>query len=88
VVPESQDGVALFSERASPLSIDFMTVQVLSPIEFHDETSIRAAEICDVRSKGMLPPEFQSMKPSSSKVKPQLPLRVGLIATQATSKSA
>src|SRR5437763_1647487 len=56
---------------------------MLSAIDFDDDLSVRAQEVHDVSVDRYLSLEFPSAKPAISQAKPQDPLGICLITTQA-----
>jgi len=44
---------------------------VIFPVNFNDKIAFCTEEICNEIRKRMLPPEFESMKPSASKIFPE-----------------
>jgi hypothetical protein len=57
VVPEAQHAVAQRFEIESSLSIVFLLIEVLAPVELDDEFSTGRAEVYDVLADGMLAAE-------------------------------
>ena len=59
-VPETQRSVAVSREPFVSGSVGRNVNRVLSAIEFHDQSSREADEVCDVRSDGNLAPEAKA----------------------------
>jgi len=82
VIPETKNAIPLRIEIRRSNSILPRKLNVLSPVEFDDESSFDRAEVSEVRPDRMLTPEFEVLHPPASQVPPQDSFRVSLFATQ------
>jgi hypothetical protein len=58
VVPEAQYAIAFLCQKSSPSSILLHLRGMLTPIQFHDQATFRAAEVGDEATDRMLSPEL------------------------------
>ena len=58
IVPEAQDVIASMYQESGPPSIPLRLRGMLTPIQFHDQATFRAAEVGDEGTDGMLSPEL------------------------------
>lgn len=81
IIPESQDGKALRLKKCSSLPI-FLTLCMLSTVEFDDEFLFQAYEIDDVGANRMLATEFITCKTLGAEVIPKGFLNFGEILAE------
>jgi hypothetical protein len=61
VVPEAQYAIAVLYQKSSPPAIRFRLRGMLTPIQFHDQATFRAAEVGDEGTDRMLSPELSAV---------------------------
>jgi hypothetical protein len=61
--------------------LNLSLIQMMPPIQFHDELSFHTTEIHDVGSDGVLPAKFHLIDLTRTQATPERAFRVGLFAT-------
>jgi hypothetical protein len=82
-IPESQNGVAIGSERGIARAVPGI-ICMLSTINFDDEPLLATNEVDDVRCDSFLPHEFEAPQPSVAQRKQQLRFSIGGLAAKAS----
>jgi hypothetical protein len=81
IIPEAQYPITLLYQKSGPSSIRFLLRSMLSTIQFYDQAMLRAAEVSDEATDGMLSTKFWVTQSSVAKVCPQPALGFSLIMT-------
>jgi hypothetical protein len=82
VVPEPEDDVPLGLEVLRAYPIVTQSQRVLATVELDNQLGFRATEVCDEGADGMLAAESRADESAIPKSRPQLPLRIRLIASK------
>ena len=79
VVPESQYPVPFPNQDIGPLAIRLDPLSVMAPVHFHDEPSLRATQVCDIRPNGVLATELGPLKLPVPQARPKHSFGVSLL---------
>lgn len=60
IVPKPRHSKTSFAEPAIPLGITYECLRVVSTIQFHDKTGLKANKVHNIRTQRLLPFKFKT----------------------------